>query len=269
MPDRTDIVYRYDGTLEGLLCCVFESYEKKETPDAILGPDDPQLSMFETREIATDPVRAERVRKSIPARISADAMALVERAMLSCLPGRERHILFFLRLGYRVGAGVTDMLYNDVVATVTNAVKHLEHEAHLYTGFVRFTQNAGVLAAVIEPKNRVMSLIAAHFLDRYPHETFIIFDRAHREALLAQNGRGRIVPLESLELPEPDDMERAVRALWRRFHTAVGIVQRKNYRCQRAHLPMRYRRVMTEFTSDLARAEKKPELEAPCLPPGR
>ena len=34
MPDRTDIVYRYDGTLAGFLCCVFESYEKS-TQNAI------------------------------------------------------------------------------------------------------------------------------------------------------------------------------------------------------------------------------------------
>ena len=159
------------------------------------------------------------------------------------------------------------MRYHDAVAPVVNAVMHLEREAHLYTGFVRFTQNAGVLSAVIEPKNRVLALIAGHFMDRYPNDALVIFDRTHREALVAQRGRGQVVPLEALELPEPDDAERAVRALWRRFHAAVGIAQRKNRRCQRNHLPMRYRRVMTEFTSDLDRAKKKPELEAPRLPP--
>ena len=268
MPDRTDIVYRYDGTLDGLMSCVFESYEKKEMPDAILGPEDHQLSFFETREIKTDPARAARVLRSIPARISEEALQLVERAMLTCLPGREKHILAFLRFGFRVGAGVTDLRYHDAVAPITNAVMQLGREAHLYTGFVRFTQNAGVLAAVIEPKNRVLTLIADHFVDRYPNDSFIIFDRTHHEAIVAKNGRGRIVPLEALELPEPDEMERAVRALWRRFHAAVAITQRRNYKCQRGHLPLRYRRVMTEFTSDLSRAKKSPALEAPRLPSG-
>ena len=36
MPDRTNIIYRYDGTYEGLLCCVFESYEKREIPSEII-----------------------------------------------------------------------------------------------------------------------------------------------------------------------------------------------------------------------------------------
>ncbi len=250
MSYRTDIVYRYDGTLDGFLCCVYESYANKELPAAILGPEDEQLSLLETREIETDAFRAARVLKSIPARISEDALYLVERAMLTCMPDREKRLLEFLHLGYRKGPGVMDMLHDNAVAPVLSAVNHLGREAHLYLGFVRFTQNAGVLAAVIEPKNRVLPLISQHFVDRYQNEAFIIFDRTHREALVSQNGRGRIAPLEAMELPEPDDLERAVRALWRRFHAAVGIDERKNCICQRGHLPLRYRRVMTEFEFD-------------------
>lgn len=266
MPHRTDVVYRYDGTLDGLMCCVFESYEKKEMPVAILGPDDRQLSLFGAREIETDRERAARVLQAIPARISEEAMEVVERAMLCCLPAREMHILAFLHLGFRVGAGVLDMLHDDAVSTIMRAIGHLGREAHLYTGFVRFTQNAGVLACVIEPKNRVLPLISQHFIDRFPNDAFIIFDRTHREALIAQNGQGRIVPLDALELPEPDDAERAMRALWRRFHSAVGIAQRKNRRCQRTHLPLRFRRVMTEFSADPVRTRADGSHVAPRLP---
>ena len=270
MPYRTDIVYRYDGTLDGLMCCVYESYANKELPAAILGPEDEQMSLLETRDVETDPFRAARVLKSIPGRISEDALILVARAMLTCRPERERRILDFLRLGYRKGPAVMDMLHDDAVAPLLSAVGHLGREAHLYLGFVRFTVNAGVLAAVIEPKNRVLPLIAQHFLDRYPNEAFIIFDRTHREALVAQRGRGRVAPLEALELPEPDDLEKAVRALWRRFHQAVGIDPRKNSACQRTHLPLRYRRVMTEFQSSAQEMEERAPLpeNSPARLPG-
>ena len=30
----TDTVYRYDGTFQGFLCCIFESYSRKEIPAA-------------------------------------------------------------------------------------------------------------------------------------------------------------------------------------------------------------------------------------------
>ena len=40
-------VYRYDGTFGGFLCCVFESFLKKETPAAILPEDGPyELSRY-------------------------------------------------------------------------------------------------------------------------------------------------------------------------------------------------------------------------------
>ena len=38
MSDAIRQVYLYDGTFEGFLCCVFESYMKKETPVDIV-PD--------------------------------------------------------------------------------------------------------------------------------------------------------------------------------------------------------------------------------------
>mgnify|MGYP000994331413 CR=1 FL=1 len=268
MPYRTDVVYRYDGTLDGFLCCVYESYAMKEMPAAILGPEDEQLSLLPTRDVETDAFRAARVLKSIPARISEDALYLVERAMLTSMPEKEKRLLEFLRLGYRKGGMVMDMVHDDAVAPVLAAVTHLGREAHLFLGFVRFTENAGVLASVIEPKNRVLPLIARHFLNRYPNEAFIIFDRTHREALVAQRGRGRIAPLLSLELPAPNDMERAVRALWRRFHQSVAIDQRRNSVCQRTHLPLRYRRVMTEFEAEPAceRADRIPSVDFSANP---
>ena len=35
MPDRANVAYCYDGSFEGLLCCIFESFEKKERPVSI------------------------------------------------------------------------------------------------------------------------------------------------------------------------------------------------------------------------------------------
>ena len=55
MPYRTDIAYLYDGSFEGLLCCVHESYYQKELPSVIFGYDEAQETLFPIKEIATDP----------------------------------------------------------------------------------------------------------------------------------------------------------------------------------------------------------------------
>lgn len=271
MPYRTDVIYRYDGSFDGLLCCVFEAISRGELPAAIQRGEEAQLSLLEAREIASDPQKARRVERSIPTKISREAADLVWKAHLTCLPEREKHILAFLRLGYRIGPSVMNHLSDDAVNDLNRAVLHLEREAHLFLGFVRFTESEGALAAAIEPKNCVLPLIAPHFCDRFSGETFLIFDRTHGQALVHQGGRGEILPLEALELPPPDEKERFARDLWRAYHRAVSIGPRENPRCQMNHLPLRFRGAMTEFTADAPaelcyteRAGARPPLSHPA-----
>jgi len=47
MPDRTDLTYAYDGSFEGLMSCIFESYERKEIP-SIIRPPSVQQTLFDT-----------------------------------------------------------------------------------------------------------------------------------------------------------------------------------------------------------------------------
>ena len=74
MPAAANVIYRYDGSFEGFLCCVFASYEYKEVPVKICGPEDGQLSLLFLREILTDPVKAQRVWESVPKKIGKEAL---------------------------------------------------------------------------------------------------------------------------------------------------------------------------------------------------
>lgn len=266
MPDRPALTpaYSYDGTFEGLLCCVFESYEKKEMPPAIFGPDEAQTTLFPAREIATDLSKAWRVAASIPRKISGEAQELVRLAFLTCLPQKELYILRFLRLGYRYGGGVVGMLADDTVHALQKAVGQLRNESHLLSGFVRFSVSDGALTAVIGPKNQVLPLLAPHFCARYADEAFLIYDKTHGMALVYQNGRHEIIPVEALTLPEPDEHERGFRRLWRAFYQTIAIRERDNPRCRMTHLPKRYWEYMTEFQTDAPPGEAGP---TPCGAP--
>jgi len=55
-----EIIYQYDGSFEGLLCCVFESYTKKERPTAILRDGDDEPSLFEICAVTTDRAHPQR-----------------------------------------------------------------------------------------------------------------------------------------------------------------------------------------------------------------
>ena len=57
----TDTAYCYDGSFAGFLCCVFESYARKEIPAEVCPPEEGQLNFFGTRQIFTDEQHARRV----------------------------------------------------------------------------------------------------------------------------------------------------------------------------------------------------------------
>ena len=245
------ITYEYDGSFEGLMCCVFESYDAKEEPELIFGPEEHQTMLFPAKRIETDAGKAARVLRSIPKKMGRDALDFVRRGWLTCLAEKELHILRFLRRGFACGPRVMRMLSDDAVHALFKAVQFLGHEAHLLTGFIRFSVHDGVLAAKITPKNYVLPILAPHFRGRYPNERFVIYDKTHEMALLYENGQTRIMGVESFSLPAPDEEELKFRRLWKLFYDTIAVEGRENEKCRMTHMPKRYWENMTEFTTDL------------------
>lgn len=247
MLNQSTLMYRYDGSFDGLLCCVFESYDKQEIPMDILHPDTPQTMLFYVKEIITDTQKSNRVLASIPKKIGAQGLDFVRHAFLTCMNQKELYILLFLRMGYRYGPSVMNMLTNDVVNTLFKAVKHLDKESHLLKGFVRFSIFSNVLVAEIEPKNYVLPLMTEHFCERYPEERFLIYDKTHDMALVYKPYQSAVIPIEALEMPEPDEEEQSFRELWRLFYDTIEVQGRHNPKCRMSHMPKRYWKYMTEF----------------------
>lgn len=249
MFDQSNLIYRYDGSFDGLLCCVFESYDQKEIPADIVLPVSSETMLFSMKEIRTDSSKANRVLASIPKKMGIDALDFVRRAFLTYLPKKELYILLFLRLGYRHGPSVMNMLTDDVVDKLVKAVKHLDKESHLLKGFLRFSIFSNVLVGEIEPKNYVLPLMSQHFCERYPEERFLIYDKTHGMALVYQPYQSAVIPIEDLELPEPDETEQSYRELWRLFYDTIEVEGRHNPKCRMSQMPKRYWKYMTEFGS--------------------
>jgi probable DNA metabolism protein len=253
MPGSTaGVVYRYDGSFEGMICCVYESFYRREHPLAITESGCAQMTLLDTREIITDTDHTKRVIDAIRSKISPEALDLVRKSYLTCLAEKELAVLRFLRLGFKEGPLVTGMLAEDSVDILHKAVRHMSREAHLLSGFIRFSDYDGLLVSVIEPKNCVLPLIADHFCDRYSCEAFVIHDATHELALLHQGGRREIAPMVDLPAMRVTKREVMYRALWKRFYDTIGVEGRFNPTCRMSHMPKRYWAHMTEFHSDAA-----------------
>ena len=254
-----DVCYQYDGSFEGFLTCVYESYVRKEYPIAFVGPEDARITLYPERFVHSHREHALRVYRSLSQRISPQGQRLASLAFLTCLGEKERAIYDFIRLGYDVGRGVVHWLTDPRVDVLNKAVGHLTHEVHLYQGFVRFSDYHGLLAGEICPKNRVLPLLRPHFCGRFSGETFLLYDRTHQEALLhqPQPEHWAIVPMAELRLAPPGAEEQTYRALWRAFYDAIAIEGRLNPKLRMTHMPKRYWDCMTEF-GDLAPPGGKP-----------
>lgn len=241
------IAYEYDGTYEGFLCCVFACFEKKETPPDVRLCDTPQLLLEEACFIETDPVKAERVRRALPQKISREAELLVKRVFLTEIENKELYMLRFVQLGFSMGADVLRHLTDDTVAVMRKAERYLLNESHRYKQFIRFSSAGGVLSSVIKPVCRVLPVIAPHFADRYPEEQFLIYDETHGMALVHRPGEQAIVPVDSFVMEEADSVEQRYRDLWCDYYDTIAIEGRYNPKCRMNHMPKRYWDQMTEF----------------------
>jgi probable DNA metabolism protein len=247
LAQAADVLYVYDGSLAGFYSCVFHSIYSKTLPVDICPEEALQPSLYPAIYIATEQDKAERVRRSIPQKIAAEALPLVETVFLSCLEHKELHLLEFLLMGYAQGARVLKMLGDPLVSKIYAAQQHLLGEKQLLLGFIRFSDYGGALAAVITPKNFVLPFLAGHFISRLSGENFLIFDKTHKAALVYQDRTAEIIPIETLELPEASNEECEYRAMWKSFYKTISIQARYNPKCRRTHMPKRYWENMTEF----------------------
>lgn len=244
-----EVIYEYDGSFDGLLCCIYESYTQKELPTAICHSGELELSLYEVRAIPTNAAHARRVYEGFR-RFSPWVGSFLHRAYLTCLPEKELAIYRFAARLYREGKPLLQRLSDDTYHPLLRAVRQLGGEVEQYRGFVRFSDVGGVLAAEIAPKNRVLPLLRAHFCQRCRNETFFLYDRTHREALFHSGGASAILPLEDFVMASPDAAEADYRRLWRCFYDTVAIRERENPRLRMTHMPKRYWPLMTEFQSD-------------------
>ena len=196
-----DVIFQYDGSFQGFLCCVFDSYFHKEFPIAFCS-DEECVSLYPVRVVITRQDHSQRVYASLE-RLSKTALRVLRRAWLTCMEDKELRLYAFIRKLYDQGPGFMHSKADDVYYPIACALRHLSGELEKLRGFVRFSDYNGVLGGEIEPKNRVLPLLAGHFCSRMSGESFFLYDRTHGELLLYAKGQRRIVPVDHLTLDLP------------------------------------------------------------------
>lgn len=205
----------------------------------------------EYMHVTTNMDKALKVATSIRVKISIEAYMMVFRACSHYSEERGNIIFEFLKIGYKYGGRVTKMLGYSSVMDIMELSRKAVNEAHLFKGFIRFTELKGeVLYSTIEPKCDVLPLIDHHFTERFPEENWIIYDKKRMKALVHAEGKESIIVAgqNMEELVKDLKCSNQYEDLWKVFFDTIAIDSRNNPKCQQTHIPMWYRKNMLEFS---------------------
>ncbi len=243
------ISYTYDATLDGLLSAVFAAYSNREEPLDILPHGLLQEAFgLNVREIETDEAKARRVEKGIVSRMGSPCFANVWTAFLSGAPDKATLIYRYIRRGFEIGRGIYNNISHTDVLPVQKILQNVTHEAHILTGFARFSEmENGVWFSKITPKNSVVPLIMPHFAERLSFQPFLLFDAAHGLAGVYDLKDWHLVETAGLNVPAPSENEWEYRRMWKNFYENIAVKERINPVCRRTHMPMRFWPNMTEM----------------------
>lgn len=199
-----------------------------------------------------DAQKAESVVQAIKKKISWEAYRMVACAAMSEREDAPDIIYRFLRAGFRVGSGVTEMFTELPVMQMMEIRRTVENEFGYHREFTRFSSVDGkVYVCHMEPKNNIIAWVGTHFADRMPSENWMIIDDKRRVALVhpkdEENYLRELSEEEYKELLKTDLLEDAYSDMWKGFFQAIAIKERENPRCQRNMFPIWLRKHATEF----------------------
>ncbi|MBT1070221.1 TIGR03915 family putative DNA repair protein [Pelotalea chapellei] len=245
-------IYRYDGSFEGFICAVAACREEGDNqPEFVRDRDDHAVGLFaaDVREVLSVRETALAFRKLFIAVASRDAFAVARYAFHSQKSGIEELLWRYLKLGLEVGPKLARMLAQEPVHAVNRIARQVSHEAHKFKGFVRFSEVAeGFLYARIEPQADILPLIAHHFTERVGDRPWMIHDIGRSQAAVFDLKSWWLVrDIELVAEPDISTAEQQFADLWQRYFQRLAITERHNPKLQQKHVPLRYRKHLTEF----------------------
>lgn len=241
------ILWNYDGSFEGFLSLVHQSYTLKTIPDSINSNNTPASLLDDQMWIETDQEAAQKVVASLQERFSKETLQKIKHAFLCDDSSPERDLLLYIRLGFKSPKFLEDFAH-PIVYAVHGYERRVLSTLHKMNAYLRFEElEDKTLYARIAPPRNVLPLMGEHFRKRLRGEPFIIHDTARSIALLYGENDMNIMKVSSFENPILSKEEASFRYLWKTFFDSIAIKARINPSLQRSHIPLKYRAYMSEF----------------------
>lgn len=246
----TNDVYIYDNSIEGLLTIIYFCFKKRIIPKSIITHDRYIGTLFDNIvEIETNFEYANNLNNKL-LDISDYSFYLVYTSFLSNNENKEIIILNYFIEAIIFGSKINGMKNNESFINIFYACKKVGHEAHRFTGFLRFKEIGGeILYSSIEPDNNIIEILVKHFSERLKNKLFIIYDKKRGIVATYNKKECNFFTDEKIEISKLENESELDKyeELWKKYFDNIAIKERTNKRCQMNFMPKKYWKNMIEM----------------------
>ena len=253
--------YVFDGSMTGLLCCVYRAFQFKEFDVRVVTPDHIQHALFdESIEVQSHEEQAQRVWQGLKQKVSSSGIRNFYFSFLSEHIEAFQSLFDFSVYVFQSSRPVDkDYGHRDVLALAQWA-KQVGREKHRMEAFVRFKKcQDGLFLSLVRPDFNVLPLIERHFKSRYQDQKWLIYDEKRKFGIYYDLEQVHQIQMNAYEIDtqlaigasqsfsiELDDEEVLYDQLWKDYFNSVNIQARKNMKLHVQYVPKRYWRYMNE-----------------------
>lgn len=255
--ENDQIIFRYDQSFDGLLCCIFESYTQKIMPKMLISNNTP-TPLFITQQIniLTDSYKAQRVWKGLQKKLSSIGLSIILLNWQSELSENDWLLFQYIRKIFDSSYSIELNFGDPIVLKIHQIAKKVSHEQHQMIQFLRFQKMAdNCFFATIEPLYNVLPTIIQHFKKRFADQNWLIYDVKReygyyydQQNVTEVHFQEKNPKLKNGLLPQQvlDASELLFQKMWKEYFTTICIQERKNPKLHRKNLPIRFWKYLPE-----------------------
>ncbi|MBR2323136.1 MAG: TIGR03915 family putative DNA repair protein [Clostridia bacterium] len=237
------MIYLIDGSVDGIFTALYNAYQTKTFPTAVVNGDIQLDLCDETVEIQTNKSKADKVFRKLKTILLHGELDKIYTALKSGDECKYTVIFNYLKKTVNENKCISDKFSDTDVFNFDKLVSRVLLEAHRFKGFIRFSKTeSGIYYAKYFPDNDVNTLILPHFISRYKSMPFIIHDINHDVISAHFNGKTKTVYKKINPLYVKDEFQ----SLFKTYYDTVYIKERKNERLMKNFMPKRYHKNLPE-----------------------
>lgn len=257
-----EVAYVYDGTLEGLLCAIYDSYANHEDPTDVSSEREFEQRLLQrVHYVRTSEEIAERVRKGLIKKGGSLAYKHIRRSSV-CSNSNAGFVVYrfarYVMDEHKGNRSPVNNISHPKVAPLFDLVRSVNQECEHMRQFIRFNhfqdETGNVWFARCNPKHSVIPFIMGHFIERFSVQPFMIYDENHGICGAYDGSRWYLVNASEedgpFHLPDPCASDVQMQDAWKRFYKCVSVEARYNPELRTHFMPKRFWKNIVEVQDE-------------------